>query len=169
MPQKSYSLFIGRFQPFHLGHLQDIKDIISNGEKALIVVGSSNLPISSENPLTSSERIKLIKTTLSEEGISPKNYKITELQDINNDDLWVEHCRKNLPVFNKVYTGSEHVRKLFEKDGHFPVINVNFIENISATKIRKAIRSEKQTWESLVAPSTKDQINKNYISQIKKT
>ena len=51
-------LFIGRFQPFHLGHLKDIKRAIQEVDELVIGVGSSNEECTKENPFTVEERIE---------------------------------------------------------------------------------------------------------------
>jgi len=35
-------LFVGRFQPFHKGHLRAVKDILGKVDELVIVVGSLN-------------------------------------------------------------------------------------------------------------------------------
>ena len=63
-------LFIGRFQPFHLGHLQDIKDALKEVDELLIGIGSSNEERTKENPFTVNERVKMADSVLLKNGIS---------------------------------------------------------------------------------------------------
>lgn len=59
---KPYSLavVIGRFQPFHLGHLALVEKAFSQADNVLVIVGSSYQPRSPKNPLTYPERVQLI-------------------------------------------------------------------------------------------------------------
>ena len=57
-------LILGRFQPFHLGHLALIKNIINDHLEPLICIGSSQKGRSKENPFTKSERRKMIESVL---------------------------------------------------------------------------------------------------------
>ena len=163
MTTPPYSLFIGRFQPFHLGHLKDIQDIIAQNENVLIALGSANKEREPQNPLTVAERQKIIIAVLNAVQISPSKYLISSIEDIDKDDQWVQHCIDNLPPFNKVYTGSSHVSRLFKQDGHFPVIPVNFLEDITATQIRAQIKKGQTTWEKMVQPAAVELI-KTYLN-----
>ena len=58
------ALFIGRFQPFHKGHLKVIKDIIKKDYRVIIGIGSSQYSHTVDNPFTSDERKKMIQETL---------------------------------------------------------------------------------------------------------
>lgn len=60
-------IYIGRFQPFHTGHLETVKIMLKKCERVLISVGSHNRPKTIKNPWTSKERITIIKKALIEE------------------------------------------------------------------------------------------------------
>ena len=51
---------IGRFQPFHLGHLEAIKFALSKVEHLHLAIGSSNKSHEKRNPFTDDERKKMI-------------------------------------------------------------------------------------------------------------
>ena len=50
------SVFIGRFQPFHLGHLQNVKKALDNSLKIIINVGSSFNAANMKNPFSFEQR-----------------------------------------------------------------------------------------------------------------
>jgi bifunctional NMN adenylyltransferase/nudix hydrolase len=54
------AVFIGRFQPFHLGHLAVVEHALKNAERVLILVGSANVARDTRNPFTYEERATLI-------------------------------------------------------------------------------------------------------------
>ena len=58
------SVYIGRFQPMHNGHLETIKKALELSDKLIIFVGSSNKPKSVKNPFTTEERIKLLSDSI---------------------------------------------------------------------------------------------------------
>ena len=145
----NHSLFIGRFQPFHKGHLSVIEQIFTNSEKPLIVIGSAQESNTDRNPLTAEEREILIKETLTEKGLSvEKDYEIGKLNDIGDLANWSNFIHKVLPSFDKVYTGSQMVKdcllgKYSDKDS-FPknipkIINLERKLWIKATIIREKI------------------------------
>ena len=78
-------LVLGRFQPFHFGHLELIKDIIEDGIEPLICIGSAQYSHTDENPFTVKERKKMIDTIMKSMNCK---YNIFEIPDINNYDLY---------------------------------------------------------------------------------
>ena len=139
-------LFIGRFQPFHLGHLSDIKDALKEVDELVIAIGSSQHSGTKENPFSTEERIKMIEDTLIGENMG--NYTIYPIPDIGNDKKWVEHVEVLIPKFGVVFTGNELTERLF-KEKNYKVRRVKFIEGITATEIRKRMISN-ESWEELV-------------------
>ena len=51
---------IGRFQPFHLGHLEAIKFALGKVEHLHVGIGSSNKSYEERNPFTADVRKKMI-------------------------------------------------------------------------------------------------------------
>jgi len=81
-------LFIGRFQPFHLGHLQDIKNALKDVDELVIGIGSSNEKHTKYNPFSVKERIEMIDLVLPANEIS--KYTIFPIPDLHDDKKWVE-------------------------------------------------------------------------------
>ena len=81
-------LILGRFQPLHMGHLSLFETVIDDGHELLICIGSSNEERTNNNPYTSLERTRMIRSVLSNYNCK---YDIFEIPDINNNDLYVKH------------------------------------------------------------------------------
>ncbi|WP_457554360.1 nicotinamide-nucleotide adenylyltransferase [Candidatus Pyrohabitans sp.] len=142
-------LLIGRFQPFHLGHVYVIKEIAKEVDEIIIGIGSAQKSHSLENPFTAGERLMMISRSLYENGID-KNYYIIPINDIDNNSLWVSHVRSLTPPFDKVYSGNPLVKRLFKEAGKAvatpPLFNRR---EYSGTEIRRRmLRGE--PWEELV-------------------
>ena len=60
-------LFIGRFQPFHNGHLKAIENILEVCEKVIIVIGSAQEKNTPKNPFSSTQRVEMIKAVLEDD------------------------------------------------------------------------------------------------------
>jgi len=144
------SLFIGRFQPFHIGHLADIKSIITKGEYCIITIAAANKVGTWRNPLTGDEREMILRETLAEEeklnpgSVPPDRYEIHQLADIDDDARWAQYVVDSLPKFNKIYSGSAFVRSFFEKNPQFETLPITFVldnegERLCATTIRKKV------------------------------
>lgn len=63
----SLAVVIGRFQPFHLGHLALIEHALSVAPRVLVVVGSAPAPRLAKNPFTAAERTGCIRESLAPE------------------------------------------------------------------------------------------------------
>jgi len=140
------ALFIGRFQPFHLGHLKDIKEYINEVDEIIIVIGSSQYSHSEDNPFSVEERMRMIEDCLIAEGIH--NYALYPVPDIHNNEKWVEHVQSLVPKFDFVITGNKLVARLF-KEKNIEVKNIKHIKEINSTKIRDAMLNGKD-WKSFV-------------------
>lgn len=140
-----YSLYIGRFQPFHLGHLDAIKQCLQDEQNLIIGVGSADDNWLPENPFNCGERISMVKFALDEAKINPERYLIIPVWNINNYALWPEHAKILLPEFNKVYTASDVVAELFSNYGKIEIKRLNINIKVDATAIRQYLLEN--NWE----------------------
>ncbi len=156
------ALFIGRFQPFHQGHLYVVKEILKSNERVIIAIGSAEKNYIRSNPLTAGERFQLIDEALKEAEIPAEKYCIIPIRNINNYALWVHHVNQYVPPYTRLYTGSEIVKACYdgqyynnhrENVEHKPeIVQIGREFDISATKVRDAIL-EDQGWEKMVPPA----------------
>jgi nicotinamide-nucleotide adenylyltransferase len=157
------ALFIGRFQPFHLGHLSVIKKAVAENDRVFIGIGSSEANYLPANPFTCSERFQMIEAALDAEKIPREKYEIVTIRNIDNFALWVRHLELYIPPFDRVYTGSDAVKYLFEEENRnsktmHEIISVKKDLAVSGTKIR-SLMLESGQWEILVPPSVAELIN----------
>ena len=85
-------ILIGRFQPFHIGHLHSVGVAASQVDKLYILVGSANACRSIKNPWTFDERKDMIRSKLWSNHIT--NVEIVPLNDYPyNDTQWIADVR----------------------------------------------------------------------------
>ncbi len=146
-------IFVGRFQPFHKGHLEALKNILKSIDELVIVVGSSQYSHRMDNPFTTGERVNMIRLAMEEEKISPSRYWIVPVPDARVHMVWVAQVIGYTPKFDVVYTNEPLTRRLFIEAG-FKVEPVPFHkrEVYSSTEIRKRILN-RENWEELVPKS----------------
>ena len=157
-------LFIGRFQPFHLGHLQDIKNALEEVDELIIGIGSSNEENTKENPFTVRERFEMINLVLAVNNI--KKYIVFTILDVHDDTKWVKHIETVVPKFDIVYTGNKWTERCFK--GKYEVKKVNMLKGVSSTIIRHKILKNKN-WQSLVPKEVVDFISKiKGVERVKK-
>ena len=151
-------LLIGRFQPFHLGHLDALRFALSKVEQLWIGIGSSNKPPGYKNPFNAEERKEMILTSI-DDTIS-KRIKIFFIPDFDDHKKWIEAIDSIIPKFDVVFTNDEMTKSLYSKRGT-KVISVPFTkrEILSGTNIREKILAD-QNWAELVPVGTKDVLEK---------
>lgn len=140
-------LFLGRFQPFHNGHLEVIKLALEEVDELYIIIGSSQESYTVLNPFTADEREKMMDVTLKDMDF--KNYKFVQIPDIRNDNEYVTHVEKFIPKIDVVYAAENPLTaELFSKAGYKVMLTERFFD-ISSTTIREAILKN-QEWKELV-------------------
>ena len=146
-------LLIGRFQPFHLGHLDALKFALSKVEKLWIGIGSSNKPNQKQNPFSADERKQMILSSI-DESISNR-IQIFYIPDLENHEKWIENIDTIVPKFDVIFSNDELTQHLYSKRGT-KVVSVPFTnrDELSGTNIRDKINSNQQ-WENLVPEGTK--------------
>ncbi len=88
------AILIGRFEPFHNGHLRNYSYAASIAEQVHFLIGSSDEPRTIKNPFTFQEREGMIKNIIGESskvlGTLEHNYRISPLHDYGyNDNMWI--------------------------------------------------------------------------------
>ena len=143
------ALYIGRFQPYHLGHQAVLEKIAGEVEEIVIVIGSAQESHTPENPFTGGERMEMIYAALGESDLRERCY-VTPLQDIQRNSVWVSHLQSMVPGFDAVYSNNPLVVQLVGEAGiaiRKPPMYRR--ELYSGTAIRKLMR-ERGDWAGLV-------------------
>ena len=152
-------LFIGRFQPFHLGHLSAIKQAFNKVNLLYIGIGSAIQSHQPGNPFTAAERMEMIENTLFDNKIALERFRIIPVPDINNYPAWPTHVRSLVPSFDIVFTGSGIVRSLFEKFDDVKIIDIEKELPISSTKVRETMLKG-NNWKEYLSDATVKYIEK---------
>jgi len=163
------SLIIGRFQPFHKGHLELVRQVLKDSDKLIIVIGSSQYNYIFKDPFTAGERIEMIHDTLVYEAIDLSRIHIIPLSNIENNSMWLAYLQSMTPEFNVIYSGNEFVSTLasdsigYRKKSELnlevrrPIFNKK--EMYNGENIRNLIISGKK-WQHLVPKQVIDVIER---------
>jgi nicotinamide-nucleotide adenylyltransferase len=151
------ALFIGRFQPFHMGHLLLLQRLSKQYEEIIIGIGSSQYHDTADNPFSEAERYQMIIRSLTAEYI--QNYRIVSIPDIHNPPKWVDHVCSIVSDFDVVISNNPVTRTLFSKKG-FVVKGTAYFDRkrYSGKEIRRRILQD-EPWGDLVPPAVYDFIN----------
>ena len=83
-----YLVYIGRFQPFHLAHLQTVKIALEQSQNVILALGSAQNKRNIKNPFSAQEREQMILSNFSEHD--QKRIIFVHVIDVYNDVKWVK-------------------------------------------------------------------------------
>ena len=152
------ALFVGRFQPFHNGHLHAIKRILEETDELIIVVGSAQMSHEHDNPFTAGERLEMTRYTLDAAGVDTGRYMLIPIPDAPAHRVWVSQVESQTPRFDVVYTNQPLTRRLLIEAGYdVKGIDLYMRDRYEATEIRQRIL-ECEDWKDLVPPEVYDYV-----------
>lgn len=147
---KPTGLFLGRFQPFHNGHMLVVQGMTKLCSRVVIAICSAQEGNTTKNPFTAAERRDMIQRALQAKDIIPRfDIVFIEVPDIKDDEEWVKRVLELCegPV-HQVWTGNEETKKLFEGKG-LEIKWIKEVPGMSATEVRKRMKAG-EDWKSLV-------------------
>lgn len=146
-------LVIGRYQPFHNGHLEVMQEIVHDPEcdELIIAIGSAQESHTLVNPFTAGERILMLANALNDAGI--ENYFLIPIIDLNRYSVWVAHVESLVPPIDVVYTNNSLTKRLFKERGYnVKTPNLYDRKRYSGTMIRQKMIND-EDWSELVPTS----------------
>lgn len=132
---KKRAIFIGRYQPYHWGHIELINQKLNSGIPALILV--RDIQPDEKNPFTTEQTVDMIKKYHQSKGDDVEVMIIPDIESVN---------------FGRGVG--------YEINEYTPPDNIGFI---SATKIRESIKNGDDTWKNMVDESIQEDVIK-YLS-----
>ncbi len=147
---KPTSLFLGRFQPFHNGHLLVIEGMTKVSGKIIIAIGSANEQGTDLNPYSAQDRKEMMQRALQAKDLIPMfDINFIEVPDQKSDAQWADHVLQLAGSVDKLWTGNEEIKKHFE--GKVEIQPIKEVPGISGTKIRDMIKNGGD-WQEKVPP-----------------
>jgi bifunctional NMN adenylyltransferase/nudix hydrolase len=171
--QFSHVVFIGRFQPIHLGHIHIIRKALDISDNVIIVCGSAYQPRTIKNPFTVQERWNMILNTLSD--IERGRIILTFSYDyMYNDQRWAEEIQQRVKAF--IYDPKAKIGIIgCKKDQSsyyldmFPqwcLITTNTITNVANTKMLNATDVRINLFENKDHTIIRDLLNNTTLSEL---
>ena len=139
-----YLVYIGRFQPFHLAHMQTIKIALEKSTYVILALGSAQDERNIKNPFSASEREQMILSNFSEQD--QNRIKFVHVIDVYNDVKWVKlvkslvnqvvHADDKVGLIGHFKDDSSYYLQLFPE---WDLVELESLKNsISATPLREA-------------------------------
>ncbi|MCH8022325.1 MAG: nicotinamide-nucleotide adenylyltransferase [Thaumarchaeota archaeon] len=153
-------LYVGRFQPFHLGHLKAVVDCLDRVQELIIAIGSAQLNHEPNNPFTIEERISMIDVALTEAAIDRKRWQLIPILDARAHQAWTSWVEILVPKYEIVFTNDPLTTRLC-REKHVLVEEISLLDRkiFSATEVRRRI-ARNEDWKKLVPPSVARLIEK---------
>jgi cytidyltransferase-like protein len=131
---KKRAIFIGRYQPYHYGHIELIEQKLNQGIPALIMV--RDIEPDEVNPFTTEQTVSMIKKYHDSKGDDVEVIIIPDIESVN------------------------YGRGVgYEINEFIPPDDIAFI---SATKVRESIRNNDNSWKKMVDRSIQEDV-KTYL------
>ena len=140
----NYLVFIGRFQPFHLAHMQTIKIALQQSQQVILALGSAQQERNIKNPFLATEREEMILSNFSE--ADQKHIKFVHVIDVYNDEKWqklvkllvagVAELNAKVGLIGHFKDESSYYLRLFPE---WEMVEIDSLEDaMSATPMREA-------------------------------
>ena len=133
---KKYAIFVGRFQPYHQGHISLVMQKINEGIPALIMV--RDIAPDAKNPFTTEQTVEMIEKYHAAKGHNVQVIIIPDMESVN---------------FGRGVG--------YEINEFTPPENIGWI---SATGIRNSIKEGNNDWRTLVDESIQADVEKYLIN-----
>lgn len=131
------AIFIGRYQPYHMGHVSLVRQKLDKGVPCLIMV--RDIPPDAQNPFTTEQTVSMIKKYHESKGDDVVVMIIPDIESVN----WGRGVG-------------------YEMNEYFPPEDIGWI---SATKIRNAVSEGNDDWKELVDESIQEDVVKYLTGQ----
>ncbi|MCW6160173.1 MAG: nicotinamide-nucleotide adenylyltransferase [Candidatus Micrarchaeales archaeon] len=143
-------MLVGRFQPFHLGHLEATKYALSMCDRLVVCIGSSQTSGTLHNPMDAGTRIEIIRAALDAAGVARERIEFLEVPDFGSDSTWINYIRNRHSDIEVVFSENEWVQRIFNSEGiEVRVPPLLRRAELSGTAIRNMIL-EGRPWQHLL-------------------
>lgn len=155
------AIYLGRFQPLHIGHKKVIEDYRDKFDDFTVVVGSAEKSRTDDNPLTAEEREEIIKECF-------PNIEIIYKDDHESDEQWSKELEEKVDA-EVVISQNDLVKQLVNNYTGMEIDEQNLYdpEIYSGSEIRRRIKSDEE-WRYLVPKCAKGRIE-DFVEVIKKS
>jgi nicotinamide-nucleotide adenylyltransferase len=149
-------LYVGRFQPFHLGHRDAIKYVLNEVDELAIVIGSAQYSHNTNNPFTAGERLFMVRQALREAGVEDSKLWIVPVPDVHLHMLWVSAVEGYTPKFNALFSNEPLTKRLFMEAGYEVKTIPLFERKVYMSTVVREKMIKDDSWIALVPKSVAD-------------
>ncbi|HEX4178933.1 MAG TPA: bifunctional nicotinamide-nucleotide adenylyltransferase/Nudix hydroxylase [Rhizomicrobium sp.] len=109
MQTRDFGVFIGRFQPLHIGHEHVVRQALQSVKHLIVMIGSANVARDPRNPFTFEERKAMFRASFAYE-MAEERLIIEPLDDhLYSDTAWVTEVQRRVnAIVDDVGNGHGH-------------------------------------------------------------
>jgi nicotinamide-nucleotide adenylyltransferase len=152
----------GRFQPFHLGHLEYLRGAAERSDEVFVGITNPDptriRPEPSDparhlpeaNPWTYADRLLMVKAAATDLGLGAERVHVIPFP-VNEPELWPAYVPDGVTQYLRLFSewGGTKLERLREAGYEVVVLDEGAEKEISGAEVRAALR-EGGDWESLV-------------------
>ena len=157
-----YGMIHGRFQPFHLGHLEYMQAALDRCQTLIIAITNPDPESIREeaaathrhrpeaNPFTFFQRLTMIRETVLDEGVPLSRVMFIPFP-INIPERWRYYIPEDVVQFIRIFSEWEETKvERFRQQGYrVEVLHPGIAKEITATEVRRRLQAG-ENWEELV-------------------
>jgi bifunctional NMN adenylyltransferase/nudix hydrolase len=160
-----YGIYIGRFQPFHIGHWRTAQQALTQVEQLIIILGSHRIASDVRNPWSTDERSRLIQQCLTPTEAARVTF--LPMRDwLYSDNLWLTAVQQQVSEITK---GSQSIALFGHRKDRssyyldlFPqweYIETGNYQGLNSTAVRQAYFSGDNRYETALPPVITEFLN----------
>lgn len=168
MKQYKTALFIGRFQPFHNGHLYSLNKCLDIAQSVTVAVGSSQESGTENNPWDYKKRKRMVCEVVRVLGVEGRIKRICSCPDNPSDRVWLAELKRRAGHFDVVVSNNDWVLSIF-KDAGYDVYEsgLHNRDELEGVKVRKLMRDGDMSWKDRVPKEVVNLFENNDIEMIR--
>lgn len=164
MKKYKTALFIGRFQPFHNGHLYSLEKCLEVAEQVVIVVAKSNVSGTQDDPWHYKIRKMMVCEVVQKKGVQDRIARICSCPDNPSDQVWLREIKKRAGEFDIIVSNNPWVLKIFKEAGYATYESGLYNrDELEGVKIRTMMRAGDDKWKLRVPEEVISQIDMSAI------
>lgn len=164
MTRATRGMIHGRFQPFHLGHLEYLRGAAERSEEVFVGITNPDparirpepsdplrhLPES--NPWTYAERLLMVKAAAGELRLELTRVHVVPFP-VNEPELWPAYVPDRVTQYIRLFSewGGTKIERMRAAGYEVVVLDEGAEKGVSGADVRAALR-EGRDWEALVPP-----------------
>lgn len=152
-------LFIGRFQPFHNGHLYSLRKAFESAERVIIGIGSSQVSGTETNPWSYTIRRDIVEAVITREGYPPGRWVVQPVPDFPQDADWATYIKNmidnmGLDIHEVAAVGNNEWTNGILRELGMAIYETGLYnrDELEGVKIRNMIRAQNPSWIARVPP-----------------